>query len=269
MQQRVRHEVTPHLFRGTDLGVVTLQGAGDLDQPFAAGDEGDYLVIHFVNSDPDGSELTPLIVIPMLWLAGRRRAAATAAGTFAGCAAAALVVLPGDSWRFWTAEVFHVSRLGYITSVGNQSLNGALMRLDLAAPARSLLVLAIGGAVAALALHRAARSARAGDWLTAMTVVGAASVVLSPVSWTHHQIWLVLAALLPVRNRAWAVVVLAVMLLPVTALGPPLFSEARLLLAVAIAALVPLTVPGRAPSADVKRGWRTPRRPQRTADTVA
>jgi len=190
-------------------------------------------------------KLTPLIFIPLLWLAGRRRAAVLAAATFAGCGALAGLALPADSWRFWTTEVLHVSRLGYITSVGNQSLNGALLRLELSAPLRSAIVLVAGGAIAALALHRAARLARAGDWFSALVLTGAAGVVLSPVSWTHHQIWLVLAALLPVRGpdwarRAWPALVLAVMLLPVPALGPPLWSNARLLLAITIAALLPL-----------------------------
>jgi alpha-1,2-mannosyltransferase len=192
-------------------------------------------------------KLTPLIFIPLLWWAGRRTAAAVAAATFTGCGAIAAILLPGDSWQFWTTEVFHVSRLGYITSVGNQSLNGALMRFDVPATPRSLLALTIGGAVAAVALHRAARLARTGDWLSAMILAGAASVVLSPVSWTHHQIWLVLAALLPVRGPAWirpawTMLVLAVMVLPVTALGAPLWSNARLLLAVAVAAAVPLAI---------------------------
>ena len=193
-------------------------------------------------------KLTPLIFIPMLWCAGRRRPALVAAATFAGCGTLAAIALPADSWRFWTTEVMHVSRLGYITSVGNQSLNGALMRFEIAAPVRSVLTLAIGGAVAAIALRRAARLGRGGDWLSALVLVGAASIVLSPVSWTHHQVWLVLAALLPVRGPAWArrtwpALVLATMLLPVTALGPPLCSNARLILAIAIAALLPLRHP--------------------------
>ncbi|MFF5076906.1 glycosyltransferase 87 family protein [Actinoplanes sp. NPDC000266] len=185
-------------------------------------------------------KLTPLIFVPLLWFSGRRRAALMASATFAGCGALAVMALPGDSWRFWTAEVFQVDRLGYITGVGNQSLNGAFMRLGLDS---KLAVLVLGGIVAALALHRGSRLARNGDWLSAMTVVGAGSVVLSPVSWTHHQIWLVLAALLPVTRArtAWAVLVLAVMLLPVTAV----LSEARLLLAIAVAAAVPLTVLSR------------------------
>jgi alpha-1,2-mannosyltransferase len=199
-------------------------------------------------------KLTPLIFIPMLWFAGRRRAAVTAAATFAGCGLIAAVVLASDSWRFWTVEVSRVSRLGYIESAGNQSLNGALLRFDLPSMLRAVVALIIGGTVAAMALWRAARLGRNGDWVSALIVTGAASIVLSPVSWTHHQIWLVLAVLLPIRargatpgaqgawnmRRAWIGVVLVVMVLPVTALGPPLWSNARLLLAIVIAALLPL-----------------------------
>lgn len=188
-------------------------------------------------------KLTPLIFIPMLWLAGRHRAAMTAAATFTGCALIAAIVLPGDSWRFWTTEVFQVSRLGFITSPGNQSLNGMLLRFEVPESARSALVLTIGGAVAAIALWRSGRLARAGDWLSALVVVGAASVVLSPVSWTHHQVWLVPAVLLPLRGPAWVryawrALVLGVMLLPVTALGGPVWTNSRLLLAVVVVVVV-------------------------------
>jgi alpha-1,2-mannosyltransferase len=203
-------------------------------------------------------KLTPLIFIPMLWLAGRRRAAGLATATFAVCGALGGLALPGDSWRFWTTEVSQVSRLGHITGIGNQSLNAALLRLELSAPARSAIVLLAGGGIAALALHRAAVRARAGDWFSALVLTGTAGVVLSPVSWTHHQVWLVLAALLPVAGpawarRAWPVLVLVVMLLPVPALGPPLWSNSRLLLAVTIAALLPLARPRRSSRPDAAR----------------
>jgi alpha-1,2-mannosyltransferase len=110
---------------------------------------------------------------------------------------------------------------------------------------RSLSVLIVGGIVVVLALRRAGRLAHDGDRLASVVVVGAAGVVFSPVSWTHHQVWLVLAALLPVRGpgwlrRTWPALVLAVMLLPVTALGSPLWSNARLLPAISTAALLPL-----------------------------
>ena len=190
-------------------------------------------------------KLTPLIFIPMLWLAGRRTAAVVATSTFTGCALLAWAVLPDDSVRYWGTEMWRVNRLGYITSVGNQSLNGALMRFGVDGAIRSATVLVVGGAVTAIALWRAAHLGRRGDWLSATIVTGSAGIVLSPVSWTHHQVWLVLAALLPVAGpatlrRAWAPAVTVVMLLPVTALGPPVWSNLRLVVALVVACVLPI-----------------------------
>ncbi|MCO8271263.1 glycosyltransferase 87 family protein [Actinoplanes sp. TRM 88003] len=204
-------------------------------------------------------KLTPLIFIPLLWFAGRRVAAAVAGATFAGCAVITAATLPGDSWTYWTDKIFQVNRLGYIDGVGNQSLNGALLRLGLADDTRGTLVLVVGGAIAVAALVRAVRPARRGDWLSAVVVIGAASIVLSPVSWTHHQIWLVLAVFLPVaRVTIWRATVLIVMILPV----PVLFSESRLLLAITIAALLPIS---RRPAIAVTAGRGSARPPLRPA----
>jgi alpha-1,2-mannosyltransferase len=185
-------------------------------------------------------KLTPLIFIPMLWLGGRRREAVTATATFVACATAAALVLPADSWRYWTTEVRDVNRLGFIDSVGNQSLNGALLRLGLDSPVRQGLVLLLGGVVVLIALHRARKVADAGDWLAATVVVGAAGVVLSPVSWTHHQIWLVLGAFLA-RNAAVRAAGLALMILPSTAV----WGEVRLLWAAAVATMIGAGAPPR------------------------
>jgi alpha-1,2-mannosyltransferase len=177
-------------------------------------------------------KLTPLIFIPMLWCGGRRRAAVPAAATFLACGAAAAVVLPADSWRFWTTEIRDVDRIGAIASVGNQSLNGALLRTEIPSPVRSAAVLLLGGLIVLLALRRAAR---ADNWFSATVVVGAASIVFSPVSWTHHQVWLALAVLLPIRPAyRWGAG--TVMVLPATAV----VADARLVLAVAVAAVLPL-----------------------------
>lgn len=176
-------------------------------------------------------KLTPLIFVPMLWLAGRRRAARAAAGTFVACAVLAALLLTADSWRYWTGEVRDVRRLGHIGSIGNQSLNGALIRAGLGPEQRQVLVVLVGGLVVLLAWRRARRLFAAGDPLAGTIVVGAASVVLSPVSWTHHQVWLVLAVLLP-GHRAVRAAGLAVMVLPA-------FGDTRLLWAAAVAAVIP------------------------------
>ncbi|WP_083449335.1 glycosyltransferase 87 family protein [Actinoplanes rectilineatus] len=183
-------------------------------------------------------KLTPLIFIPMLWLTGRRRAAGIATATFLTCAALAAAVLPQESLRYWLTEMHNVPRLGAITSVGNQSLDGALMRLDV--PHHATVALLLAGAVAAVALRRTAgpRTDEHTDLLRCLIVTGAAAVVLSPVSWTHHQVWLVLAAALPLAPGI-RIGVLAIMLLPVTAIDWLPLRESRLLLAVALALFLP------------------------------
>jgi alpha-1,2-mannosyltransferase len=184
-------------------------------------------------------KLTPLIVVPVLWWAGRRRAAVVAAATFATCAALAWCVLPADSLRYWSGTVTQVDRLGTVASVGNQALHGAALRLGLAG---SPLILAATAVVALLGVHRAGAAGRRGEWFPALVLAGVTGLLVSPVSWTHHQVWLVLAAWLAPggAGRWWRPVVLAVMLLPVTALPPPLWSNARVLLALAVL-LVPAT----------------------------
>ncbi|HKS99115.1 MAG TPA: glycosyltransferase 87 family protein [Rugosimonospora sp.] len=196
-------------------------------------------------------KLTPLLFLPFLYLAGRRRAALTGLGTVLGGTALAWAALPSDSRRYWLTEVWDVNRVGHITTGGNQSLNGALLRLAVPDGARTALVALGALAVAVLAFRRAVRAARTGEWFTAAVVVGAASVVISPVSWTHHLVWLVLAALLPLPGPAWhrlvwTVTAGLVMVAPVTSLDRvlpgllgQLAADTRLLLAIAVACLVP------------------------------
>jgi alpha-1,2-mannosyltransferase len=189
-------------------------------------------------------KLTPLVFVPYYWLSGRRRVAAVATGTFVACTGLAWAVLPYDSVRFWTERIFDTGGLGALATGGNQSLNGALLRLHVAAPVRLAVLATVGTAVVVVALVRASRAWRHGEPLAGAVVVGAAGLVFSPISWTHHQVWLVLAALLPVSarrqwNLAWAAFVAATMVLPVTSVGGVLFGNARLLLAVAVACAVP------------------------------
>jgi alpha-1,2-mannosyltransferase len=199
-------------------------------------------------------KLTPLIFIPYYWFSGQRRTAVVSAATFAACTALGWIVLPSESTRFWFTEVWNVNRVGHITTGGNQSLNGALLRLDLADTPRSVLAAVLGGAVVIFALYRASRAYRQGRLLPAAVMVGAAGLVLSPVSWTHHQVWLVLAVLLALSatreriNLVWSALVCVLMILPVTGWGGGIpgggfvLGNARLWLAIVIAALVPVAL---------------------------
>ncbi len=76
-----------------------------------------------------GFKLTPLIFIPYLLLTRRYRAAAVAAGTFGLTIAGSLLLLPKASRHYWLdGLVLNSNRIGNVRYVGNQSLNGALLR---------------------------------------------------------------------------------------------------------------------------------------------
>ncbi|GAA2633059.1 hypothetical protein GCM10010411_84390 [Actinomadura fulvescens] len=177
-------------------------------------------------------KLTPLLFLPYLVLTGQRRAATRATGVFVVAAGLAFVALPEDSARFWTDAVFTTSRVGDLSAGGNQSVNGALLRLGVLEPVKSAAWLLYAGGLAWAALLWGRRLYADGRVAEAVVTVGCATLVVSPVSWTHHQVWLVLAGLVllagPGRaRRAAGVAVLLVMIFPLAA-------EARLLCAAAL-----------------------------------
>jgi alpha-1,2-mannosyltransferase len=203
-------------------------------------------------------KLTPMIFVPYYWFSGQRRTAIVSTITFFLCTALAWLVLPSDSARFWFTEIWNVNRVGHIATGGNQSLNGALLRAEVPESARAAVAGIVGLVVVAVALYRAALAYRQGRPLLAAVIIGAAGLVFSPVSWTHHQVWLVLAVLVAVgagvRARAvWIAVLLAVMILPVTSHGSRLpgaefvLGNARLWLALTLAVALPVLRPSGTP----------------------
>ncbi|MFV2109305.1 glycosyltransferase 87 family protein [Micromonospora sp. LOL_015] len=195
-------------------------------------------------------KLTPAIFIAYWCVSGQWRKAVTACVAFLTSTALAWLILPAESIRFWFTEIWSVDRIGNIVSIGNQSLNAVLLRFDVADDARTLVVGGLGLLVVGLAFYRAVRASRRGWNLAAAVIVGAAGLVISPVSWTHHQIWLVFAALCAVSvnrkyNAAWSMLVAFMMIAPVTSVGGDLLGDAvvgnlRFGLAVAVACFVPL-----------------------------
>ncbi|MEU2620914.1 phosphatase PAP2 family protein [Streptomyces sp. NPDC007157] len=191
-----------------------------------------------------------LLFAPLLWFTGRRRAALASGVTFAVCTALAWAALPHDSSTYWIHHTAGVGLGGEADALANQSLHGALLRFGLSGPLEIVLFLALAAAVAVLALRRAVRYARDGQLLLAVAITGCAVVAVSPASWQHQLLWVLLAVVGRTGRRAadrsvWPVVVVMVMTLPAKALLPnqPLFVPVRdnvvLLAALAAATVVP------------------------------
>lgn len=136
-------------------------------------------------------KLTPLIFVPYLLLTGRRADALRAGVVFLGLQAVLLVLVPHDVVRFWSYAVTDPERTGPVYEAGNQSLNGLLLRLTHLAP-WSLTVALAAGALLAVPVGLAVRRLhRCGRELPALLLTALFGLLVSPVSWTHHWVWVV------------------------------------------------------------------------------
>ena len=153
-------------------------------------------------------KLTPAIFIVYLLVTRRFRAAAVSAGIFAGAVAVGFLALPAASRRFWLGGLFlKDGRVGDVGYAGNQSINGALVRLFGGVDAARLAWLAAALCVGAAGLLLAAWASRRGEELLGIVTCGLTALLVSPISWSHHWVWVVLllpaAAGLLWRHR-WA-----------------------------------------------------------------
>jgi alpha-1,2-mannosyltransferase len=160
-------------------------------------------------------KLTPLLFIPYLWLIGRRRAAALAAGAFAGATAIGLAVFPHDSTAFWGNYLWHESHGLPLAEGGNQSIYAVLLRAGAHGATLGVLWVGLGAVVVVLGLWRARAAWLGGQGLFSLAVVGCVSILVSPISWTHAQLWILLAAAgVFTANASVDMVIAALLVLP-------------------------------------------------------
>lgn len=169
-------------------------------------------------------KLTPLVFLPYYLLTRQWRQAAVCAGAFAGASALAWAILPNASLAYWTDKLWQTGRVGRTDSTVNKSLLGLVSRQLPDGLPTTLAWLALAAAVAVLAYWRAAQHFRNHDLLAATLAVGALSVAVSPISWPHHQLWLVFAAAWYVLQRGRTALVLGATLFAVF-LGYPWFDD--------------------------------------------
>jgi alpha-1,2-mannosyltransferase len=131
-------------------------------------------------------KLVPGIFIVYLWLTKRRRAALVAIATFAACTLVGVAFAPNDTWRFFTSRMLRpLSPLFF----SNQSLRGMFQR-DLGHEWHIAWLAAVI-AIAAFGLRKASSAALNGDELRGVALTGLVGVLISPISWIHHLVWIV------------------------------------------------------------------------------
>ena len=150
-----------------------------------------------------GVKLTPLVFVILLVLVGRRAAAGRAALAFAGTVAVGFAVMPGSAARYWADNLVDASRIGPPELAHNQSVYGALTRL-LDGPPPTWAWLAVAGPLSVAVLFVGAAWWRRGDRVLGTCLGALAMLLASPISWSHHWVWAVPAALALWQRSRWA-----------------------------------------------------------------
>ena len=175
-------------------------------------------------------KLTPAVFL--LYFVARRqwKTASNMVAAFIGATSLSILLAPRDSKAYWTATVFDPTRIGDLGYAANQSLRGGLHRLGglpglaMSVKTEEHLWFGLSMVVIALAYLGARRAIRREDPVCALAVVAACQLLISPVSWSHHWVWIA-PMLLPfaiqvVRGRErWKIAGLA-LLTVVFLIGP-------------------------------------------------
>ena len=156
-----------------------------------------------------GVKLTPLIFIAYLLLTRRFRAAGVAVATFALTIAGSLLLLPAQARRYWLGGLaLDSGRTGNNAYVANQSLHGALARILGGVAAAQPWWLAASVVVGVTGLLVATVASRRGDEIAGILTCALTGLLISPVSWSHHWVWmapaLVVAVDMAIGGRASA-----------------------------------------------------------------
>ncbi|MCT7657004.1 mannosyltransferase [Mycobacterium deserti] len=138
-----------------------------------------------------GVKLTPA-VSGMYFLGARRWGAAVfSAVVFFGTVAISALIIGGETRYYFTELLGDADRVGPIGTSFNQSWRGGISRIlghDAGYGPAVLLGIAVTAVMAALAWRAVGG---ASDRLGAIVVVQLFGLLLSPISWTHHWVWLI------------------------------------------------------------------------------
>src|ERR1700722_10385946 len=140
-------------------------------------------------------KLTPLIFIPYLLFTRRIKAAAVSALTFAVTVGLGFALLPHAAAGYWGGKF---AQAGSKFHLPNQSLNGVILRLTHAGPGAHAYWLGAAGVVGVVGLAPPLPTSRRGHELLGLVTCAATGLLVSPISWSHHYVYVVPALVLAV-----------------------------------------------------------------------
>ena len=157
-------------------------------------------------------KLTPAVFLLYFLLRRDTRAVVVTATSAVAATLAGFAFAWRDSLQYWTQTVHNTDRIGTATLNTNQNIAGALARLGIGQSERFVLWMLACFAVLALTVWAVRRVLRADQPVLALICVAMFGLVVSPVSWSHHWVWVLPTVLVIAvvayrgRNLALAVV---------------------------------------------------------------
>jgi len=141
-----------------------------------------------------GIKLTPL-AFGLYFLVRRDfKALGWMAAGFFGSIAAAWALLPAASATFWTKILPDTGRIGGPGYVDNLSVKGLLLHLGMPdSGLTSMVWLALSLALAAVAALVIKWAVEADENFVAVSATAVLMLLISPVSWSHHWVWMAVA----------------------------------------------------------------------------
>ena len=140
-------------------------------------------------------KLTPAVFVLYFLLRRDNRAALTAMASFVAVTLVGFALSWKDSWEYWTDTVHHTDRIGSAALNTDQNIAGALARLGLSEQQRFVLWVVGSLLVLAVTVWAMRRLLRADQPVLALICVALFGLVVSPVSWSHHWVWMLPAVL--------------------------------------------------------------------------
>jgi alpha-1,2-mannosyltransferase len=135
-----------------------------------------------------------LIFIPYLLFTRRVKAAAVSALTFAVTAGLGFALLPQASAVYWGGQFARLG--GRHFHLDNQSLNGVILRLTHAGSGAHAYWLVAAVVVGIAGLATSILASRRGHELLGLVACAATGLLASPISWSHHYVYVVPALVL-------------------------------------------------------------------------
>ena len=138
-----------------------------------------------------GIKLVPLLFIAYLLLTRRFKQAAVAAGAFVLTVIIGFIALPNASVTWWLdGNFFQAGRTGFVGSEQNQSLRGIMTRLIGSVNGTVAPWLLVAIVVGLLGLAAAVTLDQRGYTFAGLMAAALTALLVSPISWDHHWVWI-------------------------------------------------------------------------------